>query len=262
MKYVHISHINGERGFFSEFSTILSGIKYCSDNNYNFYVTWYNNLYHNTTENLFDKYFFQEPILHEPFEIVYNILTPVGQKFSDDIMKCYKNDLELSKTLEIYSDLIKKYKIIDSSWINNINKNYFGDTKVLGVHKRGTDHVAHGEILSDEYFFEKIDNEIKLNGYEKIFLITDDEISFKNFSNKYGHKLIYTDSTRTLSKSGLHFTFQENKDKLASDVIRDVILLSQTNKKLVTHSNVSYFSILFNFDPQNYEFIDKHIKYH
>jgi hypothetical protein len=261
MKNIHISHINSQRGLFSEFFTILSGIEYCMNTGNNFYITWINELYSNSSENIFNKYFHQKTNENEYFHEKYEITTPYGQKFSIDIQNCWQNKLELHNVFETYSKVIKKSNLLDSDFIKSIETNYFQGDKVLGVHKRGTDHSFHGEILSDEYFFEKIEMELNENQYEKIFLITDDLESYNNFSEKYGGKLITTDSIKSRDGLGVHYSGQNNREKLARDVIRDSILLSQTNKKIVTQSNVAYFSILYNLTYDNYEFIDNHIKY-
>ncbi len=261
MKNIHISHINSGRGLFSEFFTILSGIEYCINTGNNFYITWINELYSNSSENIFNKYFYQKTDKTEYFDENYKFTTPYGQKFSVEIKNSRQNKLELHNVLENYSKVIRTSGLLDSDFIRSIETNYFQDTKVLGVHKRGTDHSFHGEILSDEYFFEKIEIELNENQYEKIFLITDDLDSYKNFIEKYGSKLITTDSIKSCDNLGVHFSKQDDREKLAQDVIIDSILLSQTNKKIVTQSNVSYFSILYNLNYDNYEFIDNHIKY-
>jgi hypothetical protein len=261
MKNIHISHINYNRGLFSKFFTILSGIEYCINTGNNFYITWVNELYSNYSENIFNKYFHQKTNETDRFDEEYQSITPYGQKFSVDIKNCKQNKIQLHNVFESYSEVIKTSGLLDSDFIRSIETNYFQDKKVLGVHKRGTDHSVHGEILSDEFFFEKIETEINENQYEKIFLITDDLDSYKNFSEKYGSKLITTDSIKSCGGLGVHFSKQDNREKLAQDVIIDSILLSQTNKKIVTQSNVSYFSILYNLNYDNYEFIDNRVKY-
>jgi hypothetical protein len=48
---------------------------------------------------------------------------------------------------------------------------------------------------------------------------------------------------------------------LAAQVVADAMLLSFTDKKLITKSNVSTFSALCNLKPDNFIYIDKGINY-
>jgi hypothetical protein len=62
------------------------------------------------------------------------------------------------------------------------------------------------------------------------------------------------------SEIGVHLLKNNyNKHKLAAEAILDSYILSLTEKKLITKSNVSAFSILCNLKKDNFEFIDNHI---
>jgi hypothetical protein len=159
-------YIKRDLGFFSDFLTILAGIKYCYDNDHDFYVDWRNPLYQTENEsNLFDKFFFQERINRQP-DIFYNNLTPYGYQFIN--ISNESSQQELFNFFKPFSDLIKNLNILNTNFFKKI-PNYFENKKVLGFHKRGTDHGIHGEIISDEYFSSKIDKDLNNYHYDNIF---------------------------------------------------------------------------------------------
>jgi hypothetical protein len=90
--------------------------------------------------------------------------------------------------------------------------------------------------------------------------MTDDRNSLNFFKRELGDTLITTDFTKGETNVGLHFANLPNKSKLAEEVIIDSVLLSLTDFKLVTRSNVSTFSLLFNLN-ENFRYMDKHIRY-
>jgi len=251
--------IRRNAGFFSDFLTCLAGIKYCHDNDINFYIDW-NNLCYPTINgnNLFDEFFFQEK-KNENYDIFFYNLTPYGYMFTD-----VENESSTHNLYDFYkpfSDLLHNLKILDTPFFNKI-PNYFQNKKVLGFHKRGTDHYQHGSILSDEYFSSKIDEELKKDNYDNIFMITDDLNSLNFFRNKYGNFLISTDAIKTDGNIGLHMLpLNDNRHLLAPQAILDSYLLSLTTKKIVTKSNLSTFSILCNLKFDNFIYIDKNIAY-
>lgn len=246
-------------GFFSDFLTTLAGIMYCNDNNEKFYVEWYNNRYTNIdNENIYNV-FFKQPYVLEDIKNVFTNVTPYGYYFPDAVNTIHSN-LDVFKNLKNASDTLFKLDITNTPIFNNLNKDYFNGFKTLGVQKRGTDHYGHGEILSDSFILSCINNELKHNSYDKVFLITDDNNSFNFFQKELGDMLLYTNSTRTSEKIGVHNLHFNDKNKLAKDVITDSVLLSLTDFKLITRSNVSTFSLLYNLN-ENFKYIDNHIEY-
>lgn len=244
-------------GFFSDFLTSLAGIKYCYDNNYDCYVDWFNSLYQKENEtNLFDKFFFQKKPIVEPDVYYYN-LTPYGYQFTD--MANERSHQKLFDFFKPYADLLKNLNILNTDFFKKI-PNYFENKKVLGFHKRGTDHAVHGDMLTDDYFASKIDKELNNCYYDNIFIITDDSNSLNFFKKRYGNFLISTDSMKSDSSVGVHlFANDDIKHKIASEAVLDSYILSLTDKKLITKSNVSAFSVLCNLKIDNFEFIDNHI---
>jgi hypothetical protein len=246
-------------GFFSDFLTSLAGIKYCYDNNIDFHVDWKSPLYPTLNDtNLFDEFFFQEKIEREP-DFVYDNLTPYGYQFPDIWNE--SSDEKIYEFHKPFADLLTNLNLLNSPFINSIPKNIFQGMRVLGFHKRGTDHAAHGHILPDELVLQKIKEELNKNSYDKILMITDDLNSFNFFQKQFGNDLITTDCMRS-SYNGVHL-LQENPNRhlLAAQVVADAMLLSFTDKKLITMSNVAWFSCLCNLKPDNFIYMDKGIHY-
>jgi len=255
---IHKIFLNRNCGFFSDFLTIIAGIMYCKRNNIPYVVDWQNNIYGNCDENLFDKYFNQNKYNYEVINI-YNNVTPLGYYFPDHVN--FKTNKEFYNHYLEPSILLKELNILDNKLFHNIEPVFGPNQKVLGVHKRGTDHSGHGEILYDDIFFEYIDTYLEKENFDKVFLITDDTNSLESFYNKYGNMLLFTDSYKNGDNRGVHSLSGLDKEKLSLDVIRDAYLLSMTDFKIVTKSNVSTFSLLCNLKEDNFIYIDNQISY-
>jgi len=93
-------------------------------------------------------------------------------------------------------------------------------------------------------------------------MITDDINSLRFFQQRYGNFLISTDAVKTEGTVGIHFLSNiENRYVLAPQAILDSYILSLTQKKIVTKSNLSTFSILCNLKVDNFLYVDKDINY-
>jgi len=260
MKKNHKIIIRRDCGFFSDFLTSLAGIMYCYDNNHNFHVDWMSNLYLTKDGgNLFDHYFNNQINSDVNFDVVHNNVTPYSYY--------YPKIVELNTENEIYDfllpshNLIHNLKIIKPEIINKIQTDLFLNKKVLGVHKRGTDHYLHGQTRKNEEVMDYINNEFKKNSYDNVFLITDDNNSLTFFKNELGDTLIHTNSTRVIGSSGVHTSGVVDKYKIAEEVMTDAILLSLTDFKLLTKSNVSTFTNIYNLKKDTFEYMDKFVKY-
>lgn len=245
-------------GFFSDFLTALAGIMYCKDNKSNVYIDWQSNMYEGDNKNLFDSYFKNTGTPDVKFDIEYLNMTPYGHYFEANKRTesaIYNMQLKPS----VY---LKDLDILDNPFIKNINlKSTFGiGGKVLGLHKRGTDLHMHGEILSDVDALKFVNEEFRRNSYEKIFLTTDDENSFKFFQDELGDDMIYNNSLRVSGDIGVHFSGFDKKE-VARNVITDAVMLSQCDFKLLTKSNISTFANISNLDRNNFRYTDINIYY-
>jgi hypothetical protein len=255
--------INRNEGFFSDFLTALVGIMYSHDTNKDFYVDWRSHLYSSDSEkNLFNEFFYQKSTEKDPYDETYNNITPYGYYFPKHIG--FTTNEQFYSLYKAPSKILHELNILNSPFINSINRNIFNNYKVLGVHKRGTDHGYHGNLLLKEYYKQKIDYHLDKFNYDKIFLITDEVDSVDYFKNIYKDMLITTNSFRSPNQTPIHrYSYKEipYREKLAYDVLRDAIMLSLCNFKLVSKSNVSTFSLLCNLNIDDFEYIDNTIEY-
>jgi len=262
MKENHKIIIRRNCGFFSDFLTSLAGIMYCNDNNHNVHVDWKSDLYLTESDNnLFDLFFKNQIKSDLEFNQEYiNNLTPYGYYYPEIVEKNTEKDIY--DFLLPSNKLIKELDILNSDFINNIKKDTFNNKKVLGVHKRGTDHITHGQNRTNGEVMEFINNEYKNNNYDNVFLITDDLTSFDFFKQQLGDTLIHTPSTKVRGNIGIHLPESEvDRYKIAGEVVTDAILLSLTDFKLLTKSNVSTFSNICNLKQDTFTYMDKFIKY-
>jgi hypothetical protein len=167
-------------------------------------------------------------------------------------------------TRELSNAIIKKYiKLNDeiNIKINDFFKVNFLEKKILGVHRRGTDHIKDAPELCVEAFFKQIDN--IMCDYDKIFLATDEEQSVNSFRDRYEDKLITYPSIRSPmgSREGTHYSVGLKQPyKMGEDVVVETYLLSRCDFLIKTVSNVSNVALMINKDIEYLE-IDKHIAY-
>jgi hypothetical protein len=191
------------------------------------------------------------------FDVTHGITTPYGFYFP--YAHGHVDPKAIYSSLYHPSFILKDLRILDSFFFNSLNKNFFGNKKTLGIHKRGTDHGNHGPIKSDEFFLNEINETYKNNHFDNIFLITDDERSLEFFKRELGESLITTDSYT--SYSPIHYGHNVDVEILSRQVMRDAFYLSQCDYKLVTRSNVSTFTLLCNLNQDDFKFLDNDIKY-
>ena len=97
-----------------------------------------------------------------------------------------KSEEEIYNFLLKPSLVLKNHNIFNKDYLNKIDNNYFNNQKVLGVHRRATDHFAHGIISSDEIVLNAIEEELVKNKYDKIETIKKSNIQKSvNWCEKY-----------------------------------------------------------------------------
>jgi hypothetical protein len=260
MKENHKIIIRRDCGFFSDFLTSLAGIMYCHNNNHNVHVDWKSGLYLTESDtNLFDLFFKNQINSDLEFNQEHFNVTPYGFYYPEIVQKNTEKDIY--DFLLPTNQLIKDLDILNSDFINNIRKDVFNNKKVLGVHKRGTDHYQHGQNRTNVEVMEFINNEYKNNNYDNVFLITDDLTSFDFFKQQLGDTLIHTSATKVNGNNGVHTSNHVDRYKIAEEVVTDAILLSLTDFKLLTKSNVSTFSNICNLKQDTFTYMDKFINY-
>jgi hypothetical protein len=241
---------------------MLSNIYYVRNELFNdFHIDWRTSLYSSNNENIYDKYFYQHNDENCNYNNVITNLTGYNAIFANHVLHEDVSEIEIYRSLSYGNFLMYNYGLLEGEFFKNFDRNYFGDQKILGIHRRGTDHGHHGQLMSDITYLNEINREFKTNNYDKIFLITDQLSSFEFFKKELGNSLITTDSTMSDSSCGVHYRHDVSPEKIAYDALRDSYLLSLTDYKLVTRSNLSTFALLCNLQKDNFRLIDKHIFY-
>ncbi len=181
----------------------------------------------------------------------------------------------IDEYFDVMSKLIKKYlRFNDDTKVKvcDVAKELLGDGKTLGIHIRGADfkrHYAnHPNIVTIKEYAESVEQTLKENNFDKIFLATDDSEAIETFEKKFGDKLVYykdvirTDGDETVMKSTIDRPLHHYN--LGIEVIRDSYTLSLCSGLIAGLSNVSIFSrLLKQSEGKKYDYLkilDKGIK--
>nr|MCR5480225.1 hypothetical protein [Ruminococcus sp.] len=164
----------------------------------------------------------------------------------------YSEYLVSEQYLKYLGTISKKYFVIREELSNKIQNdiiNAFPEKKVLGVHFRGTDFNAgrHGHPVIGKLtqYYNAIDEALR-QGYNSIFLATDDKKVLSSFIEKYGDKICYfKDVKRSTSECGVHLqNHQEGCSGyyLGREVLRDMVALTCCDGLVAGLSQVSIFA--------------------
>lgn len=241
-------------GFFSDFNLVTAALTYLRENNIVDFTFIWNNIYYsaNSSENLFNKFFFKT-VEFENYDAIYDIGDIGGHLFKH--FNEHEIWLRANKTL-------KHFNYFDNPVYKKCYEQCYKSTNVLGIHVRGTDHAAHGQLLDIEYYFSQVDKQLLTNKFEFIFLATDEYKIIDQFINRYGDKVkVNSNIRRSDNNQGIHYSNFTNKEDLAEEVMRDAISLANCDHILITSSNVSGYTLCIN-PHVGYTYIDRDIEYH
>jgi hypothetical protein len=140
--------------------------------------------------------------------------------------------------------MYNKYISLNPSIQNEIK--IFFDAKMtnkhlIAVHVRGGDRTESFEKLSQNnlIYFKAIDDYLTVNPESFIFICTDSTYVLTEFHQKYQKNLIYTDSHRSMDKTGIHYNLSLDKERIAIETIIDVYLALKCDYFIGCESNVS-----------------------
>ena len=166
---------------------------------------------------------------------------------------------------EIINKLIHEYLPIKSFILEKVDDFMlpYKNKKILGIHKRGTDHWIHGQKLDLSEYIIAVNKELEKNNYDYIFLATDEYKTRKIFKEYFKDKLIYYPS-KLLSQNdhlAVHYGIGLSEPYLmGEEVLIESLILSKCDKLIKTVSSVSHFAIFYNLDLEYIE-LDKDIIY-
>jgi len=131
----------------------------------------------------------------------------------------------------------------------------FNDSKVLGIHFRGTDMnytPFHPYGPTTKQMFKYTDQILSKFEIDKIFLATDNKIYLNNFIKRYGIMVCHTDAFHLDKINAYDVNPRENhRYLLGFEALREAILLSKCDGLLYSSSNVSGLAALLG----NHEFL-------
>lgn len=251
MSYLLIENRTG--GLMSCFNLITASLNYLNESKItDFYILWQSSTYQTTNENLFDKFFYQQPPPKQRYDHVISVFDLAHKTYSP------------ITPVEVYvhlNKILQTYNYFENPIYKEIYNTCAHKPKSLGVHVRRTDHSIHGDILPNEYYFEKIDANLRSGRYENIFLATDEYVIVEAFKAKYGD-MLYTNENITRSSNNVTIPFcnYADKDKLAIDIFKEGISLSKCDKLVFTSSNIPSYVRLVN-PGIDAEQIDTHLQF-
>jgi hypothetical protein len=235
---------NGPRGFLSNYTTILTSLRYLSKKNNispeNIYISSEMfSLYGNPKE-WFDE--------NKVVDINNNNYVYHDSKIGFDLSlwPTYK-ELDLLEYINYipFNNRIKKL-------LSKDKKNY---SNTLGIHYRGTDNRTNGhtDFIPLENILYSASEELNKNFYDSIFVCTDEEgivniiieyfLKNHNFTN-----ILYFDHIRTSGSNALHFSkySQEQKIVLGDQVLIDSTTLSKCKTIIGKTSNIINYARILN----------------
>ena len=252
-------------GFFCMFSNVCT---YLYDIDNNVYLYWGDNRFTVGDENALDYIFNQN--FPEKFDEV--ISSPVNL-WSENVKKYFTtNPSSEAQNIQEFNNLFwSRFKINNKLELKlNYLRKIKNNKKTLSVHIRRSDILCENYFLpyikfdvnNFEYYFNKINEECIIGGYEKIFLCSEDENIVNYLKNKFNDDIIFFQNIKRVShdiinsSSSLDPIYNQEKETILLDIMSDVIFASECDGFLGTvFSGVSIFIEIFNnnkFNKINY----------
>lgn len=258
-------------GFFAEYKRLLNYLYYADFFGFDPYVRFGKEFTYaeeqpvNGTTNPFEYFF--EPIVkeddiekyqyyvesrHVDWELA-NRLKPVNGYEMSEVYICTM--AKVSQKYIRWNKATKDYlKCVDQLLEGN---------KTLAVHVRLTDFKqnfwGHPICVSAEEYLDYVKEAVEKQGFNKIFLATDDKETVELFKKEFPDKLLYySDVIRSTGNVSVAFSNEKRENhhyKLALEVIRDMYTLSRCQGLIAGKSNVSICAIIENRNATPYEYI-------
>ena len=250
-KKFYIIRRNPTAGFFSNITFILNHLKICNEMNFipiidmKNYPTLYNEKKkikktYNSWEYYFEK--LNKYSLKEVYKSskVFLSSTVFQKNMSIDI-----NNRELKKhfnKIKIRKEILDKVK-----YFKKIN--FQKKDRILGVHFRGSTYkTARGHAFpsTSKHMIENIQSLINKFGYNKIFIVTEEQKYLQLLKKKFKRKLIFYDSYRMNKLDS--FTIYPRKNHrylLGEEILIETLLLSECKGLTFVKSNVISAALMF-----------------
>lgn len=264
-KLIYNILIDGGRvGFFAYYRYVLSYLYICDRFGFIPFIDIKNTLYNDKSEeNLWDLFYCQPfNLCRSDISSSYNVIicnsshVIWADKLNDSNSSIVGGYQISDRYIKEMSNVLSRYVIYNDSTAHALEKDFqmiIGSKKTVGVHYRGNSYrngnLGHPVALEVQDYYKDID-QCLANGFEQIFIATDDLNALKCFINRYGNKVVcFNDTLRSddnIDAFCKPAQRENNGYKLAYEVIRDMYTLARCNGLICGNSQVTIASRIEN----------------
>ena len=232
-------------GFFAEVRAMLAKMVFAERFGLTPYIEWGSAFLYaekqlvNGTHNAFEYYFKQPNGMTKQDVLESSYVTESKSAQGVVIEREFKRDT-YEMTAEYQSKLAEMYRKYirlnekTEKMIQNDLKDIFDNSKVLGVHFRGTDYKAgyqnHPVAVQIEQTITQVKKSLEKNIFQKIFLATDEKNAVERFEKEFPGKVFYfQDVYRGEGNTSVAFSQSvrpEHHYRLGYEVLRDMYALA------------------------------------
>ena len=158
---------------------------------------------------------------------------------SDNLVKILNNKIKIKKT---------KLKTIDF-----LKKKLFNGKKILGINHRGTGYKIIEYPITINQMINIINEILKKEHYDKIFLVTEDSINFNALKDYFGNKIIcFENSQRGKTSLEVWKKYPRilHRYKLGRDTLYETFLLSYCDGFFDVGTNPREVAYALNLNPK------------
>lgn len=248
---------DGIAGFFAIYRHIISCLYVCDRFHFTPYVRVHDSLYSCRKEDNVFEYFFQQPAGLSMDDVLnsYTVVDSFSEHYGwlDDaagnhgmLVAGYTVN---NRYIKLAASVCRKYVRLLPETKGKMDKEIsalLGSKRTVAVHYRGTDFrlgsYGHPVPLELEDYYPYIDESLE-NGFEQIFLATDESKIVEELRGKYpGIVMFYADAVRSDNEMGIH-TQTSSRPKngylLAYEVLRDMITMAFCDGLICGNSQVT-----------------------
>ena len=203
------------------------------------------------------KYGYKEKYNSDYFHFLFHFKTTKkhqNKKYIriEDSNEIVKNiNLNNLLSIEKANGLFEKYLEFDQSILSEVDtycKENFINSKVLGVHYRGTDKSGEAPRFNEDMLIAEIEDCLVNNSFDKVFISTDEQKTLEKISNRFKNidVIFRADVLRSDNGDQFHRKPANSKEIVNRDAIANILILSKTHFLLKTASIMSDCCFIFN----------------
>lgn len=241
-----------DSGLFANILDAMRNIYYCKQNNEQYYIRWGKESHYYDKQignNAWEYYFLQNKKDPIDGEIVYGYqpIPFIGKAFRE-----YMHDV-LSEHLIYNTTVHNRMHEIKKDWPLG---------KTIGLHIRYTEKMRYwntGEPHSakplDLKTYVKYVDKLLQNGYQNIFVASDNEAAINQLSKYYTNNLVYQKNIpRSITADGISAYRTTNEDGFEAGItaLLDSLCLSKCDFLIRATSNLSSFSQFLNLELEHF----------